>query len=158
MNTAAAAVRQYSLDTLQAIRRDLGKNPRTYQPGSWESERNSVITTEIKRRLSDLMPPPEIVEAAEKVRVWMETNGYSNWQLGGVCDRRIANQRDQMEATLMLAARWGISSDGYSAEVSSRIRRWIINGMRGDAPKAPDYYPANVKEHTTPRNTTTDET
>ena len=52
MNTAAAAVRQYSLDTLEAIRRDLGKNPRTYQPGSWESERNSAITTEIKRRLA----------------------------------------------------------------------------------------------------------
>ena len=95
-------------------------------------------------RLSDLLPPAEIVEAAERVKVWMEVNGCQNWQLAGICDRRIAYQRDQMEAALMLAARWGISSDGYSAEVSSRIRCWIIGGMKGEAPKAPDYYPANA--------------
>ncbi len=95
-------------------------------------------------RVSDLLPPAEIVEAAEKVRVWMESSGHQNWQLGGICDRRIAYQRDQMDAALMLAARWGISSDGYSAEVSSRIRCWIIGGMKGEAPKAPDYYPENV--------------
>jgi hypothetical protein len=38
---------------------------------------------------ADLLPPAEIIEAAEKVRVWMETNGYRNWQLGGICDRRL---------------------------------------------------------------------
>ena len=42
--------------------------------------------------LSDLLPPTEIVEAAEKVRQWMEINGYRNWQLGGVCDRRFADE------------------------------------------------------------------
>jgi len=42
--------------------------------------------------LSDLLPPAEIIEAAEKVRVWMEQNGYKNWQLGGVCDRRYATR------------------------------------------------------------------
>lgn len=57
---------------------------------------------------------------------------------------RLKYERDQMEAALMLAAQWGISSDGYSAEVSSRIRCWIIGGMKGPAPKAPDYYPANA--------------
>jgi hypothetical protein len=100
-------------------------------------------------QLSDLLPPAEIVEAAERVKVWMEVNGYQNWQLAGICDRRIAYQRDQMESALMLAARWGISSDGYSAEVSSRIRCWIIGGMKGEAPKAPDYYPANVNNPAT---------
>jgi hypothetical protein len=45
--------------------------------------------------LSDLLPPAEIVDAAEKVRVWMESNGYRNWQLGGVCDRRFATDRDE---------------------------------------------------------------
>jgi hypothetical protein len=99
-------------------------------------------------RLSALLPPAEIVEAAERVKAWMEVNGYQNWQLAGICDRRIAYQRDQMEAALMLAARWGISSDGYSAEVSSRIRCWIIGGMKGEAPKAPDYYPANTDSQT----------
>jgi hypothetical protein len=46
-------------------------------------------------RLSDLLPPAEIVDAAEKVRVWMENNGHRNWQLGGICDRRIASDRDE---------------------------------------------------------------
>jgi hypothetical protein len=40
--------------------------------------------------LSNPLPPFDIIEAAEKVRVWMEQNGYKNWQLGGVCDRRFA--------------------------------------------------------------------
>lgn len=38
--------------------------------------------------LRDILPPDEIADAAEKVRVWMETNGYhSRWILGGVCSR-----------------------------------------------------------------------
>ena len=38
----------------------------------------------------DLLPPREIAEAAATVAMWMESNGYKNWQLGGVCDRRFA--------------------------------------------------------------------
>jgi predicted RNase H-like nuclease (RuvC/YqgF family) len=59
-------------------------------------------------------------------------------------EREIAvmtEQRDSARGALILAARWGISSDGYSAEVASRIRCWIISGMIGNAPTAPDYYP-----------------
>jgi len=48
--------------------------------------------------LSDLLPPTEIVDAAEKVRVWMETNGYRNWQLGGVCDRRFADECQRLKS------------------------------------------------------------
>jgi hypothetical protein len=48
------AVRQYSLDTLQAILSDLGKNPLTYRDGTWECQRNSAITVEIKRRKKEL--------------------------------------------------------------------------------------------------------
>jgi hypothetical protein len=76
-------------------------------------------------------------------KAWIAADGKSQY-----LERELATvtaQRDQMEAALMLAARWGISSDGYSAEVSSRIRCWIIGGMKGEAPKAPDYYPANVQ-------------
>jgi hypothetical protein len=51
--------------------------------------------TESKPPRSDLLPPAEIVDAAEKVRVWMEFNGRKNWQLGGICDRRIATDRDE---------------------------------------------------------------
>ena len=57
-----------------------------------------------------------------------------------LCEK-IEQERDAVRDTLLLAVRWGISSDGYSAEVSSRIRCWIIGGMKGPAPKAPDYYP-----------------
>ncbi len=34
--------------------------------------------------------PKEISDAAEKVRVWAESNGLKYWQLGGICDRRYA--------------------------------------------------------------------
>lgn len=57
---------------------------------------------------------------------------------------KLERERDAARAALMLAAEWGISSDGYSAEVSSRIRCWVISGMQGPAPKAPDYYPTNT--------------
>ena len=48
--------------------------------------------------LSDLLPPAEIVDAAENVRVWMEINGYRNWQLGGVCDRRFADECKRLKS------------------------------------------------------------
>lgn len=42
-------------------------------------------------------PPPHIVDAAETVKVWMETNGYRNWQLGGLCDRRFADECERLK-------------------------------------------------------------
>jgi hypothetical protein len=36
------------------------------------------------------IPPHEIIEAAQRVSVWMDQNGHKNWQLGGICDRRFA--------------------------------------------------------------------
>ena len=61
-----------------------------------KSKSNSISEEDYKpySRLPDLLPPAEIVEAAEKVRVWMDINGHKNWQLGGICDRRIASDRD----------------------------------------------------------------
>lgn len=46
-------------------------------------------------QVGDLLPPVEIKDAAEMVSVWMESNGYKNWQLGGICDRRIVIDRDE---------------------------------------------------------------
>lgn len=63
-------------------------------------------------------------------------------------ERELAEMTDQRDAArdaLLLAARWGIASDGYSAEVSSNIRCWIISGMTGNAPTAPDYYPKTTE-------------
>ncbi len=47
------------------------------------------------RTLTDLLPPPQIVKAAATVCMWMEINGYKNWQLGGLCDRRYAENARQ---------------------------------------------------------------
>ncbi|MBK1884670.1 hypothetical protein JIN85_19825 [Luteolibacter pohnpeiensis] len=57
------------------------------------------------------------------------------------CKYRLICERDAAREALLLAAQWGISSDGYSANVSRQIRIWVLNGMQGPAPKAPDYYP-----------------
>jgi hypothetical protein len=42
----------------------------------------------LRPSLRDILPPDDIADAAEKVRAWMETNGYhGRWILGGVCSR-----------------------------------------------------------------------
>jgi hypothetical protein len=46
----AKAVRQYSMDTLELILRDLAKNPTSYRKGSWEQSRMKAITNELNRR------------------------------------------------------------------------------------------------------------
>ena len=46
----AAACRQYSLDTLEAILRDLQKNPNILRKGSWEQGRLAAIRKEIANR------------------------------------------------------------------------------------------------------------
>lgn len=64
--------------------------------------------------LRDILPPDEIAEAAEKVRVWMETNGYrSQWILGGVCSRDHAKALTQ--------ARCGLADANLTIEWQERI-------------------------------------
>lgn len=38
----------------------------------------------------DIIIPPDIIEAAQKVAVYMEANHGHYWQLAGLCDRRFA--------------------------------------------------------------------
>jgi hypothetical protein len=45
-----AACAQYSLETLEAIARDLAKNRMIHMKGSWEQGRLAAIRSEIKRR------------------------------------------------------------------------------------------------------------
>jgi hypothetical protein len=40
------------------------------------------------------LPPDEIIGAAEKIRLWMESKNIKFWRLGGICDRRIADEYD----------------------------------------------------------------
>ena len=49
-NPHADACRQYSLDTLEAICRDLQKNPNILRKGSWEQTRLTAIRREIQNR------------------------------------------------------------------------------------------------------------
>ena len=47
---------------------------------------------------SDLLPPREIIESAATVCMWMEKMGYRNWQLGGICDRRFADEAKRLKS------------------------------------------------------------
>ena len=63
-----------------------------------------------------------------------------------VCEKNpYLHEITQLRNALMLACRWGVSSDGHSSEVADRLRNWVIKGMKGEAPTQPDYYPPNVK-------------
>lgn len=50
----------------------------------------------------------------------------------------------RLKLALARAARWGIRSDGFSAEVGGSLRLWIDGGMVGDPPEIPSYYPQNT--------------
>jgi len=73
----------------------MNQNQTESKPPSVEEPRDKGLDETTCSRLSDWLPPSEIVDAAEKVRVWMEMNGHINWQLGGICDQRIAADRDE---------------------------------------------------------------
>lgn len=63
----------------------------------------AVVCDALVRRpsLRDILPPDDIVDAAEKVRVWMEKNGYpKRWILGGVCSRDHAVELKQTRCGL----------------------------------------------------------
>ena len=64
------------------------------------------------------------------------------WQMRSEINA-LKTENANLRAGLLLAAQWGISSDGYSASVASELRAWIIDDMRKPAPTAPDYYPTN---------------
>lgn len=59
----------------------------------------------------------------------------------------------RLKKALRLATKWGIRSDGFSAEVSDSIRVWIDGGMLGDPPEAPSYYPCKNAQHIHPVET-----
>lgn len=57
--------------------------------------------------------------------------------------KKLERERDELRRVLVLACKWGVASEGFSAEVSSSIARWVGAGMTGPRPVAPDYYPEN---------------
>ena len=58
--------------------------------------------------------------------------------------KKLERERDELRRVLVLACKWGVASEGFSAEVSSSIARWVGAGMTGPRPVAPDYYPENA--------------
>lgn len=98
-------------DMLQAC--NIVDEEAVYDPGEYDGEVTMQRIETAHRRMveaetpctppecptiADLLPPRDIIEAAERVKVWMETNGYRNWQLDGICDRRIATERNELAA------------------------------------------------------------
>lgn len=55
----------------------------------------------------DILPPDEIMESAIKVCEWMERNNRRDWQLGGLCDRRMIDRLndeiDRLKKELIIA-------------------------------------------------------
>lgn len=82
-------------------------------------------------------PTPRTDKAEYEVRLGRHRRMVVRPELARQLEQELAAAHE----ALMLAARWGISSDGYSAEVAGDLRCWIINGMKGPPPKAPDFYP-----------------
>lgn len=48
--TKHAGVRQYTIDTLQKIARDLERNPASRRKGTWEQERLQAVRAELNQR------------------------------------------------------------------------------------------------------------
>lgn len=54
----------------------------------------------------EFIPPAEVIEAAQRVKVWMETNGFSEWQLCGICDRRFAGKVGELREEIDNVRHW----------------------------------------------------
>lgn len=89
----------------------------------------------------EMSDTPETDAAAEKCRSYKNLGTDFNGMVGHA--KNMERQRNQMRDALLIAARWGIRSDGFSGEVSDSLRTWIDAGMSGDPPKVPSYYPHN---------------
>lgn len=96
--------------------------------------------------MSELSETPE-TDAMEEDLYQRRPSGYEVEQTRLRLCRKFERERNAARDALLLAAEWGISSDGFSAEVSSEIRCWIIKGMEGKAPTAPEYYPKRRGPH-----------
>ncbi len=67
--------------------------------------------------------PPDILDAAEKVRTWAERTGNKYWQLGGICDRRFAQRYDLLAVTIDL-------NEKQTEEYVDRIREYHLSKAR----------------------------
>lgn len=85
---------------------------------------------------------PRTDKAEYEVRLGKHRRMVVRPELARDLERELANAH----AALLLAAEWGISSDGFSSEVAGNLRCWIIGGMKGPPPKAPDYYPKRSRD------------
>ena len=74
-------------------------------------------------------------------KIWDKLcDSWSYWQ-SDHAHATILEHAKNLEIVLRTAARWGLRSDGFSAEVSDSLRKWIDNGMKDEPPQPPEYYP-----------------
>jgi hypothetical protein len=70
-------------------------------------------------------PPVEIIEAAEKVRIWMDSqNRGTDWQLAGVCSREALTVRDNRIADLVARLK--------RAEADAAWARGVVDAARAN--------------------------
>ena len=53
----------------------------------------------------------------------------------------LLSENRRLKKALKNAADWGINSEGFSAKVSNGLKRWYDEGMIGEPPSPPSYYP-----------------
>lgn len=73
-------------------------------------------------------------------KIWDDLrNSWAYWNQDHAHEA-LLNHARKLEESLRLAAKWGMRSNGFSADVSDAIRNWIDGGMKGNPPKEPEYY------------------
>lgn len=89
--------------------------------------------------LRDILPPGDIIEAAEKVRVWMETNGYRHrWILGGVCSRDHAERLQWWIKNAEDIAKERGELFRAGENMAAELCQWCPHEMRGEVLRAWD--------------------
>jgi hypothetical protein len=99
----------------------------------------------IGRRMIPLTLTSEDVDELERQRDAHLQKGRENAALAG----DLLSENRRLKLALSRATKWGIRSDGFSAEVSDSLRIWFDGGMVGDPPAVPSYYPDNsfIEQH-----------
>lgn len=94
-----SALSRHRFDYVDSVPVRLDRFPETlcFSCGGMQLKR---IETSQQNMTPDI--PQHIIEAAETVRIWAEQNGLKDWQIAGVCDRRIAHKLEQSRASAEL--------------------------------------------------------
>ena len=102
-------------------------------------EYHGKLYGKIGRRIIPLSLTSDDVDELERQQDKRLQKARENATLAG----DLLSENRRLKMALSRAAKWGIRSDGFSAEVSDSLRVWFDGGMVGDPPAVPSYYPDN---------------